>query len=911
MTSDVKHASPPVADADGTPSGPAAAARFVSVTLRRDRLVQGAAALGLLWTLAYHGLPAGAVRSMVGHVAELAMIGSVLAAVCWRLSDRPPLARSFWRLWAAGLSCWAAVALIDLSAELGGLQRPFGRWLAIARTLGYTGIYLGAIVALELRPHAPAAEGRFERFRWLVGLGSALTVLALCVYFVILPSGFDLAIVRSNVPASVLYLCLDCLLLWRLAPRAAQSGAAWRAGYACLMGVAALWTLSDGAEVLRWAGVLGEGRFLWLMDLVWLPQFLGLALAARVTLLSSGEGSSAAISDEPRGTQLLAQTLLLPGFHAVLLASGSWEPAHHAASSLWIFAVLVLLGGLTVFQLRSVERLAEARALELRSAYTELAASVEAMRSARDQAEAANQAKSRFLAMMSHEIRTPMNGVLGTASLLLRSRLSDAQRQLLDTIQASGRSLLGILDDVLDLSRLEVGRLRLQLETFEVATLIEDVGASLGELAQGKGLELAVIAEGLRRPLCGDPARLRQILTNLLGNAIKFTDHGQVAVHARLLSEDTRTATVLLEVADTGVGIPPEAAERLFRPFSQAAGGAARGGSGLGLLISRQLAALMGGDIEFESQPGRGSVFRVTLCLSLPADADAAPSPRPATPARRALLVEPRTLTRFALQRLCAELGVATRLATNAKAALRTLTEAAARGEPFDAALVDSELLRSNDAALLRRLRDDARLEPLRLVAVGAPLAESVAGEAERLPLLPTPVRLRSLSQALSRDLSASASVTGPARTDAAGRGRALVVDDNPVNQAVAEGMLVLLGFEVHLADDGHQALKRLEAERFDVVLMDYMMPGMDGVQVTEELRRRERSAGRPPTPVVALTAVAMAGDRERCLAAGMNDYLAKPFAIEQLEDVLAAVAPAGARSEPSPAPTRPEPPRP
>jgi signal transduction histidine kinase/DNA-binding response OmpR family regulator len=598
---------------------------------------------------------------------------------------------------------------------------------------------------------------------------------------------------------------------------------------------------------------------------------------------------------------------LLPAFHAVLLASGSWEPAHHAASSLWILTMLALLGGLTVFHLRSVERLAETRALELQSAYAELAASVEAMRSARDQAETANQAKSRFLAVMSHEIRTPMNGVLGTASLLLRSKLSDAQRQLMETIQASGRSLLGILDDVLDLSRLEVGRLRLQAEPFEVATVVEDVVGSLGELAQGKGLELAVIAEGLRRPLCGDAARFRQILTNLVGNAIKFTDRGQVAVHARLLAEEAATATLLVEVADTGVGIPPEAAERLFRPFSQAAGGSARGGSGLGLLISRQLAALMGGDIEFESQPGRGSVFRVTLCLSVPPGADGTVTTPAETPVRRVLIVEPRALTRFALQRLCAELGVVTRAAISGRTALRLLAEAAARDEFFDAALIGTELLHGDSEALLRGLRADPQLASLRLVGVGVPASESMPGDSDRLPVLPTPARLRSLSQALSREAPAPVPVAGPQRLDAGGRGRALVVDDNPVNQAVAEGMLALLGFEVHLADDGQQALQRLDSASYDVVLMDYMMPGMDGLQVTEELRRRERSAGRAPTPVVALTAVAMAGDRERCLAAGMNDYLAKPFAIEQLEQVLAAVVPADARPGQGSAPTSPD----
>ena len=451
---------------DRASTAPLTARRCLALSLRHDHLVQGLAALGVALTTAYYGLPADPLRSLFGHLTDLAMIAMVLAAVFWRLSERPRLEGSFWRLWAAGLASWGAVALIDLVAELSGLQRPFGRWLMLARTLGYTGIYLGALMAVELRPHALAPEPRVERLRWLEGMGSALTAFALFVYLVILPSSFNLAVLRTNISASVLYLCLDCVLLWRLAQQAGDSRGHWRAAYASLLGVVALWSLGDGAESLRWAGLLAEERFLWLSDLVWLPQFLGLALAARVALRREGEAPVAS-AVAPRGTQLLIQTLSLPAFYAVLLASGDWEPAQQLATALWLLLVLLLLGGLTIFYLRGVEQLAEARARELRSAYGELAASIDAMRAARDEAETANQAKSRFLATMSHEIRTPMNGVLGSASLLLRSNLSDAQRQLMQTIQASGRSLLAILDDVLDLSRLEVGRLRLQVEAFE------------------------------------------------------------------------------------------------------------------------------------------------------------------------------------------------------------------------------------------------------------------------------------------------------------------------------------------------------------------------------------------------------------------------------------------------------------
>jgi two-component system sensor histidine kinase/response regulator len=486
---------------------------------------------------------------------------------------------------------------------------------------------------------------------------------------------------------------------------------------------------------------------------------------------------------------------------------------------------------------------------------------------------------------MSHEIRTPMNGVLGTGSLLLRTSLTPAQRRLAETMQSSGRALLAILDDILDVSRLETGRVQLSLETFDLAELAEDVTESLAELAHAKGLELTCLCEGLDRPLRGDPVRLRQILINLVGNAIKFTDAGEVAVFARPLGEAGGLLGVRVDVADTGIGIEAAARPRLFESFGQAAGGRHRGGSGLGLVISRQLAGLMGGEIEFESEPNRGSCFRLTLPLAI-----AGPASRQArlTRTTRVVIAEPQATSQFVLERLCGELGADTRVVAGTPELVRLLRQL---GPPPDAVLVAAELLWTDGGELASEIEASGH-RATRWIAVLRPGWVADAPMDGRLPALSKPVRRHALLKVLQ-----GTDVDRIARPEAAPgvvepRGRVLVVEDNPVNQAVAEGMLRVLGFEVDLARDGNEALVRLGVGGYAAVLMDCMMPGLDGFETARELRRREQVSGLARAHIVAVTASAMAGDRERCLAAGMDDYLAKPFTVETLGAVLARSGP-------------------
>jgi CheY-like chemotaxis protein len=428
-----------------------------------------------------------------------------------------------------------------------------------------------------------------------------------------------------------------------------------------------------------------------------------------------------------------------------------------------------------------------------------------------------------------------------------------------------------------------------------VAATVEEVVESLGPIAREKGLEVGCLVEGPSQPLRGDRDRFRQIVVNLVANAIKYTERGEVAVFAEATGGPEDLVTVAVHVADTGVGIPAEAADLVFEPFGQAASGRpSGGGTGLGLTISRQLALLMGGDIRFESEPGRGSVFHLSVTLGRPTDPEEV-RPVPRLSVRRVLVAEPHPLARFVLERHCTQLGIEVRGVADGEGALAALRAAAAGARTFDVALVASGLLAGGQADLLRGLRQ-ASAAGTRVVAVGAPAEGALPTGA--VHVLPRPVLRKSLLEALSPSspveaepvVASPASWLSPEARDR--RGLVLVVEDNPVNQTVAEGMLGVLGIDAHVAADGAAALACLERTRYDVVLMDCMMPGMDGFEATAELRRRESEQGVAPTPVIALTAIAMPGDRERCLAAGMNDYLAKPFQIETLEAALARVFP-------------------
>ncbi|MDQ1399718.1 MAG: hypothetical protein QOK20_1650, partial [Acidimicrobiaceae bacterium] len=514
---------------------------------------------------------------------------------------------------------------------------------------------------------------------------------------------------------------------------------------------------------------------------------------------------------------------------------------------------------------------------------------------ARDLALEASRSKSDFLATMSHEIRTPMNGVIGLTGLLLDSELTETQRHHAEGVRASGEALLGVINDILDFSKIEAGKLELETVDFEVANAIEEVAALVAESARAKGLELVTYCRPeVPASVRGDVGRVRQILLNFATNAVKFTDSGEVVIRAGLDDPgDDDTMVLRFEVADTGVGVAPALAERLFESFSQADASTTRryGGSGLGLAICRRLAEAMGGTVGVDERPGVGSIFWARLPLA-PASAPGAPTDadRRSLAGRRMLVVDDNQTNRLVLASQLRNWDITADMATDAAQALDGLRRAVADGEGYDLALLDMAMPGMDGLQLARAVRLDADLAAVQLVLLSSVTVESAdatrAGFAARLT---KPVRLSALYDVLVRAVAPhtrDAPVARPAPTVAArSRGTLLVVEDQAINQEVARGMAAKLGYGSDVAADGIEALDALQRRSYDAVLMDCHMPLMDGFDAAREIRRRE--AGGHHMPIIAMTAAALSEDRDRCLAAGMDDFLSKPIKIRELQRTL------------------------
>jgi PAS domain S-box-containing protein len=519
---------------------------------------------------------------------------------------------------------------------------------------------------------------------------------------------------------------------------------------------------------------------------------------------------------------------------------------------------------------------------------------------ARDAALEASRLKSEFVANMSHEVRTPMNGVLGMTSLLRSTSLDPVQRDYADTIASSAEALLTVIDDILNFSKIEAGRLEIEAVDFEVRRLVEEVSALMAPAAHGRETELVVhVDQGVPAAVCGDPHRLRQVLTNLVGNAVKYTERGEVVVSVEPGELDP--SHVRIAVQDTGIGISPDQQGRLFEAFQQADASTTRryGGTGLGLTISRQLVELMGGSLQVQSELGCGSTFFFELPLpaatSLPA-ARPVPSDLAGT---RILVVDDNATNRKVLQQLLTSWSLRPTCAADPRGALVELHEAARDGRPYGLVLLDMHMPGKDGLELAAEVRADADLAttPLVMLTSSSEGPERTWAKSAGVDAyLVKPVREVPLYECqldLLTECGRETPDTG-LRAPAAAVGRVLVAEDNVVNQKVAIGMLTSLGYTVDVADDGRQAVDMAARGGYDVVLMDCQMPRLDGFAATQQIRASGPAAG---VPIIAVTASALETDRERCRAAGMDDFLSKPLHPDTLAATLTRWVGSGARN--------------
>ena len=571
------------------------------------------------------------------------------------------------------------------------------------------------------------------------------------------------------------------------------------------------------------------------------------------------------------------------------------------AMSFASIALGIFIAAITIRHIRTAERALQRAntGLEQRvqQRTQELVEKNQSLDRALEQAHAATRVKSEFLANMSHEIRTPMNGVLGMLSLLRDSDLSAKQREFSDTAYQSAESLLMLLNDVLDFSKIESGRLDLECVDFSVQEVLEDTISLFADAAHRKGLELVYdLDDAVPSMVKGDPTRVRQILANLIGNAVKFTEQGEVCAHVEALAQDEEGQHLRIHIRDTGIGILEQKLATIFESFSQADATTTRkfGGSGLGLSISKRLTDLMGGSITVDSEPGQGSHFVVTLHFVK----SRLQRPNPVSVDRmqqaRTLIVDDNATNRAVLEHRLSAWGMPYSAAANGTDALFAMEAALNQNEPYELVLLDMNMPGMNGAQLARAIHASPRLKPCKMILMSSVTEMGDAqnefkGSSILSAIMTKPIRHRQLFDSICAALLDRGEGTAHGKQGRPARvlrmERILVAEDNVANQQVVRGMLRGLGFQCQLVGNGIEAVRAVSSGRFALVLMDCQMPELDGYEATAQLRALPGGLG--AIPVIAMTANATEGGAERCLQAGMDDYLAKPLRQDQLQQAL------------------------